>query len=74
MTLKSIAPYVQTCKDSGSLLAPLGGKTYLLGDEHVYSLKDLILVKQDEFLPFLGKLLQQYSSHLKTCKVFFLFC
>lgn len=67
--LSSIAPYIQTCKESNALLLSLKDREYLLEDPKTYSLKDLIAVKQEEFKPFLVKILQQYTSHLKTCDV-----
>ncbi|XP_028263856.1 pleckstrin homology domain-containing family M member 1 [Parambassis ranga] len=67
--LRLLGDYLLTCRSGAckKLQASMGQRTYLLESSHLYSVKDLRQIVEDQYTSFLNSLLQSASRHVFQC-------
>jgi len=79
--LSYMSDYINTCRDSDKLLESLEERNHLLLSHHQnakYSIRDLEETEKGTLLPFLAKIVKEYSDHITTkcelCKAKGFYC
>lgn len=65
--LKMLREYMHTCRSGSSLLSAIDASSHLATEPNVYSLEELVSIKQGVGVPALQSLIKQCIEHVTQC-------